>query len=82
MVGRMGTDILQRFRDGLASKAFTLAEVSEATGIPIPRLSEMKQEDWGTKALGRLEALSDGLEKIEAGRKAGRKSREAKEARA
>ena len=64
----MTQDTLNRLRQGLAAKRFTLTAVGELTGIPIPRLSEMAAEDWGKgvfKTLERLERVEAALNEID-----------------
>lgn len=53
----MNTDVLHRFREGLASEAFTLTQIAEATDIPLATLSDMKSESWRPKVFDRLDKL-------------------------
>lgn len=65
MVCPMKTDALIRFRKGVAKGDFTMTEISDATGIPLTTLSDMKDESWRPKVLDRLETLQAALDKIE-----------------
>lgn len=58
--------VLDEFRAGLGgdTPAFTLKEVSEATGIPYTTLQEMKKADYAENVFARFEALRRGLEKL------------------
>ncbi len=62
----MKTDTLQRYRDGLAAGDFTITQIAELTGIPAPRLSDMKDEAWQPVALDRVSKLEAALEKLAA----------------
>lgn len=61
----MGTDVLQRFRDGVAAKRFTLTKLSEVSGVPIATLSDMSNEGWRPQIFDRLEKLRTALDEIE-----------------
>jgi len=64
----MTNDTLIRFRKGLKAKRFTLTAVKDATGIPVQRLAEMADENWGRgffKTRERLDLLEQALEQIE-----------------
>lgn len=65
MVRPMKLEVLSRFRAGLNAGRFTLTEVSQATGIPLATLSDMKAEGWGTKAIERLGELEAALDRID-----------------
>ena len=53
----MQTDVLIRFREGLARGAFTLTQIKDATEIPLATLSDMKDESWRPKIFDRLDKL-------------------------
>ena len=61
----MQTDVLHRFRDGLAKKVFTLTQIHEATKIPLATLSDMNDESWRPKIFDRFEKLEAALAEIE-----------------
>lgn len=61
----MGTDVLQRFRDGVAAKRFTLTELAKLSGVPLATLSDMSDEDWRPQIFDRLEKLRTALDQIE-----------------
>lgn len=61
----MQTDVLSRFRDGLAKKAFTLTQIQEATNIPLATLSDMSDASWRPKIFDRFERLEAALSQIE-----------------
>lgn len=60
----MQTDVLARFRDGLAKSAFTLTQINEITKIPLATLSDMKDEAWRPKIFDRFEKLEAALDQI------------------
>lgn len=60
----MRVDTLIRFRNGLRNEEFSLTEISEATGIPLQTLSDMKDETWKPKALDRLERLAAAIDQL------------------
>lgn len=64
MIGVMRVDTLIRFRNGLRNEEFSLTEISEATGIPLQTLSDMKDETWKPKALDRLERLAAAIDQL------------------
>lgn len=61
----MGTDVLQRFRDGVAAKRFTLTKLAELSGVPLATLSDMSDENWRPQIFDRLEKLRSALDQIE-----------------
>lgn len=61
----MGTDVLQRFRDGVAAKRFTLTKLAELSGVPLATLSDMSDADWRPQIFDRLEKLRTALDQIE-----------------
>lgn len=59
---------LDRLRDGLKQKRFTLTDVNRLSGIRVQRIAEMASDDWGKgvlKSLERLERIEDALDKLE-----------------
>lgn len=63
----MNTETLQRFREGVAAKRFTLTRLAEISKIPLATLSDMnRDEDWGLHVVGRMSALAEALDAIEA----------------
>lgn len=61
----MGTDVLQRFREGVAAKRFTLTKLAEVSGVPLATLSDMSDESWRPQIFDRLEKLKSALDLIE-----------------
>lgn len=62
---------LDRLRQGLKQKRFTLTDIERLSGIRVQRIAEMASEDWGKgvlKSLERLERLEDALDKLEGAR--------------
>lgn len=51
-----------------------MTQVAEISGIPLERLSEMKDEDWHKKVVTRLTGLETALQKLAPPAKAARKS--------
>ena len=60
----MQTDVLSRFRAGLAKGEFTLTQIKQATNIPLATLSDMKDESWRPQVFDRLEKLEAALDEI------------------
>jgi transcriptional regulator with XRE-family HTH domain len=59
---------LDRLRNGLKQKRFTLTDIERLSGIRVQRISEMAADDWGKgvlKSLERLERIEDALDKLE-----------------
>lgn len=61
----MNTDILQRFRDGVASRRFTLTQLAKISGLPLSTLSDMSDESWRPQIFEKLERLERGLNTLE-----------------
>lgn len=62
---------LDRLRDGLKQKRFTMTDIERLTGLRVQRIAEMASEDWGKgvfKSLERLELIEDALDKLEGAR--------------
>lgn len=67
----MTNTTLDRLRDGLKQKRFTMTDIERLTGLRVQRIAEMASEDWGKgvfKSLERLELIEDALDKLEGAR--------------
>jgi len=64
----MSKAIVERFRNGLRAKRFTLTAVARKTGIPLTTLAERQNEAWGQRlfeALDRLSRLEKAMDQLE-----------------
>lgn len=64
----MSKAVVDRFREGLRAKRFTLTAVARATGIPLTTLAEMQNEAWGQRlfeALDRLTRIEQAMDELE-----------------
>jgi 3-deoxy-D-manno-octulosonate 8-phosphate phosphatase KdsC-like HAD superfamily phosphatase len=65
---RMTNATLDRLRQGLKQKRFTMTDIERLSGIRVQRIAEMADEDWGKgvmKSLERLELIEEALDKLE-----------------
>lgn len=61
----MSITVLQRFREGLANRRFTMTKAGDDTGIPLTTLSYMRNSDWGEGVIEKIEKLEAFLDKID-----------------
>lgn len=61
----MNTDVLRRFRDGVAAKRFTLTKLAEVADIPLATLSDWSDTKREPKFFGQLAKLERGLDELE-----------------
>jgi transcriptional regulator with XRE-family HTH domain len=62
---------LNRLRDGLKQKRFTMTDIERLSGIRVQRIAEMASDEWGKgvlKSIERLELIEDALDKLEGAR--------------
>lgn len=61
----MNTDVLRRFREGVAAKRFTLTRLAEVAEVPLATLSDWSDPKRQPKAFEKLERLEAALDQIE-----------------
>ncbi|MEL6804079.1 MAG: hypothetical protein AAFO91_09890 [Bacteroidota bacterium] len=64
----MTKDTLNRFREGIRDKRFSLTDVSRTSNIPLTTLADMLDDDWGGRVLTtieRLDSLRDAINGLE-----------------
>ncbi len=62
---------LDRLREGLKQKRFSMMDVQRLTGLRVQRIAEMASDEWGKgvlKSIERLELIEDALDKLEGAR--------------
>jgi transcriptional regulator with XRE-family HTH domain len=62
---------LDRLRDGLKQKRFTMTDIERLTGLRVQRIAEMASDEWGKgvlKSIERLELIEEALDKLEGAR--------------
>ena len=63
----MITEIVSRLRDGLASKRFTMKQISDLTGVPVSTIADMKKEGWQKTTFDNLSKIEAALSRLEPG---------------
>lgn len=64
----MMKEVIEKAREGVAEKRYTLTELARLSDIPIPALQVMLNENWGSRVfetLERLERLKVGMKCID-----------------
>lgn len=61
----MTSDLVSRLREILEAPGITLRRVSEASGIPITTLADMKKPGWAKRTVSHLDAIEGVIEDLE-----------------
>ena len=57
----MITETVTKLREGLATKRFTMKQVSDLTGVPVSTIADMKKEGWQKTTLDNLAKIETAL---------------------